>query len=111
MSGDPQTRVCLEGQVGGRFYEQASDNAEYDWGAVEIWDPPRRLAFTWFLGSDPKLPTRVEVQFVPLEGGQTRVEVEHRGPELIGELWWQRVKIFQGGWEAVLGSYAGVVAK
>ena len=106
ISGDPHTRVCIEGRVGGRFFERASNEEEFDWGVIEVWRPPRRLAFTWFLGSRPQLPTRVEVRFVPVNNSRTRVEVEHRGPELIGDLWRERVKLFEGGWEAVLGRYA-----
>ena len=102
LSGDPQTQVFIEGRVGGRFYERASNGAEYVGGTVEVWEPPERLAFTWYLGSNQALPSRVEVQFVPLENNQTRIELEHRGPELIGELWWSRKSIFNGAWERIL---------
>ncbi|MBI1881675.1 MAG: SRPBCC domain-containing protein [Chloroflexi bacterium] len=106
LSGDPKTQVFIEGKVGGRFYERASNGVEYDWGAVLVWEPPYRLAFTWYLGSNPELPTRVEAQFVALGEHKTRIEIEHRGPELIGELWRQRVRIFDAAWEKVLSTYA-----
>ena len=105
MSGDPQTRVFIEGKVGGRFYERASNGDEHNWGAVDIWEPPHRLAFTWYLGSNPELPSRVEVQFIPLAENKTRVELEHRGPELIGELWWQRNSIFNESWGKILSRF------
>lgn len=110
LSGDPQTQVFIEGRVGGRFYERASDGAEYVWGTVEVWEPPARLAFTWYLGSSPSLPSRVEVHFIPLADNQTQLELEHRGPELIGELWWSRKTIFNGAWEKVLGKFESFVA-
>lgn len=106
LSGDPRTQVFIEGKVGGRFYERASNGTEYDWGAVTVWEPPHRLAFTWYLGSGPQLPTRVEVQFVPLDENRTRVEIAHRGPDLIGELWWQRQQIFNAAWDTVLARFA-----
>lgn len=106
LSGDPQTQVFIEGRIGGRFYERASDGVEYVWGIVEVWDPPERLAFTWYLGSGQALPSRVEVHFVPLEDNQTRVELEHRGPELIGELWWSRKTIFNSAWEKILDRFS-----
>jgi hypothetical protein len=42
------------------------------------------------------------VEFIALGDNQTRVQLEHRGPELIGDLWWQRVQLFNDGWAAVL---------
>jgi uncharacterized protein YndB with AHSA1/START domain len=110
LSGDPQTQVFIEGRVGGRFYERASDGVEYVWGIVEVWEPPERLAFTWYLGSSQSLSSRVEVHFIPLEDNQTRIELEHRGPELIGELWWSRKSIFNGAWERVLGEFGTFLA-
>jgi uncharacterized protein YndB with AHSA1/START domain len=105
ISGDPGTQVFIEGKVGGRFYERASNGVEYDWGAVVVWEPPYRLAFTWYLGSNPELPTRVEVQFVSLDHHKTRIELEHRGPELIGKLWEQRKNIFSAAWDSVLPKF------
>lgn len=102
LSGDPTTQVFIEGKVGGRFYERASNGVEYDWGAVQVWEPPYSLAFTWYLGSSQELPTRVEVRFVALDGNTTRIELEHRGSKLIGELWGS---IFSAAWDTVLGKF------
>ena len=102
LSGDGQSRVMIEGRVNGRFYERASGGVEYEWGAVTIWEPPYRLSFTWYLGSGQQLPTRVDVEFIALSASKTRVQLEHRGPELIGDLWAQRVHIFNDGWAVVL---------
>ena len=105
LSGDPETRVFIEGKVGGRFYEQTPKGDEYVWGAVEVWEPPNRLAFTWYLGSSPALPTRVEVIFVLLDKHKTRLEIEHRGPELIGELWGLTKARYSAAWDKVLLGY------
>lgn len=106
-SGDSQTQVFIEGGVGGRFFERTSQGAELEWGQVLVWEPPHRLVFTWYLGSDPTLPSQVEVQFVALNEAQTRLDLTHRGPELIGELWWQRVAIFNGAWDSILAKFTG----
>ena len=105
MSGDPETQIFIEGKVEGRFYERASNGVEYDWGAVQVWEPPSHLVFTWHLGSSRELPTRVEVHFISLAENKTRVELEHRGPELIGELWQSRVAIFSASWDSVLSKF------
>ncbi len=110
LSGDPQTQVFIEGKVGGRFYERASNGLEYDWGVVAVWEPPYRLAFQWYLGSSQALPTKVEVQFIPLDENKTRIEVVHRGPELVGELWWQRNEVFKASWDSVLTKFVAFLA-
>jgi uncharacterized protein YndB with AHSA1/START domain len=105
-SGDPATQVLIEGKVGGRFYERTSHGIEYDCGQVLLWEPPHRLAYSWFLGSGPEQPTEVDVRFIALGPTQTRVEVEHRGPELIGELWWRNQARYRAAWEVVLPAFA-----
>lgn len=102
LSGDPKTHVVMEGQVGGRVYERASDGEEHEWGRIVAWEPPQRLAFTWYLGSTPTLPTRVEVRFYAVDPQTTRIELEHQGPELIGSLWARRVAIFEKSWGTIL---------
>jgi len=74
---------------------------------VIAWDPPRHLSFTWFMGSGPERPTRVDVHFIPLNAAETRVAVRHVGPELIGELWWQLVARYRAAWDVVLPAFGG----
>lgn len=106
ISGDPQTQVFIEGKIGGRFYERTADGVEHQWGIIEAWEPPSRLVFSWYLGSGQKIPSRVEVQFIPLDEQQTRIELAHRGPDLIGELWWQRKHLFHASWDNILSKYS-----
>ena len=42
--------VIMEGRVGGRFYERTSDGRGALWGEVRVWDPPRRLVYSWHPG-------------------------------------------------------------
>jgi hypothetical protein len=105
LSGDPKTQVFIEGKIGGRFYERTSNGDEISWGSVVVWEPPYRLVHTWFLGSGQELPSQVEVQFTPVNEKETRVEIAHRGPEFIGDLWWKINPRFQMGWEVVLVEY------
>jgi uncharacterized protein YndB with AHSA1/START domain len=104
-SGDPGILVFLERQVGGRLYERTLDGVEYTWGRVLIWNPPRHLAYSWYLGSSVEQPTRVDVQFSSTAEGFTRLDITHRGPELIGELWVRTNARFAAAWEHVLASY------
>ncbi|MEZ4707662.1 MAG: SRPBCC domain-containing protein [Caldilineaceae bacterium] len=105
LSGDPNTEVRLESCVGGRFYERTSGGEEKTWGEILTWEPPHRIAFTWFLGTDAQNPTIVDVRFNAENANRTRVDLEHRGPELIGELWHSRAVRYIAGWDAVFESY------
>ncbi len=109
-SRDPNTRVFIEPRPGGRFYERTPEGDEHDWGHVEVYDPLHRLDLLWYMGSGPDRPSRVSVRFVTLSDEATRIEVTHRGPELLGELWGARKGVFAGAWEAVLEALAGYVA-
>jgi uncharacterized protein YndB with AHSA1/START domain len=104
-SGDPGTTVFMERRVGGRIFERTPEGVEHDWGEVTAWEPPGHFAYHWFLGSGPGQPTLVEVHFVAQATGSTRVEVSHRGPELIGDLWSRNAPIYDASWENVLTAY------
>src|SRR5215212_6529880 len=105
-SGHPGTSIFMESLVGGRIYERTPEGVEYEWGKVTAWEPPRHFAYHWYLGSSPEQPTRVDVHFVAEGDGSTRVDVSHRGPELVGELWSRTSSIFDSAWEGVLPAYA-----
>jgi hypothetical protein len=61
------------------------------------------------LGSGPTQPTHVEVRFSSHAAESTRVDVTHRGPEWIGELWLRNSPRYEGAWEVVLGAYSAFV--
>jgi hypothetical protein len=104
-SGNSDTTVFLERQAGGRLYERTQDGVEYAWGAVIVWDPPHHFAYHWYLGSSAEQPSRVDVHFNAEGNGRTRVDVTHRGPELIGALWLRTSAIFDAAWEHLLPAY------
>ena len=89
IGGSPMQDVVLEGRAGGRCYERGQDGSECEWGKVLLWDPPARLIIAWQVDAnwkyDPTLITEVEVTFTALEGGGTRVDLEHRNLERYGE--------------------------
>ena len=104
-SGDPRTTVVLERGLGGRLYERTPAGIEHAWGQVIAWDAPRHFALHWYLGSSPDQPTRVEVHFSALANGDTRVDLVHQGPELIGELWGHTSAVFDTAWAHVVAAY------
>ena len=98
--------VVLEAGVGGRPYERWHDGGQADWGRVLAWEPPARLLLSWQPNPDRPAPTEVEVRFLAVEAGRTRVELEHRGWERLGELAAQARDSYRDGWPRVLDAYA-----
>jgi uncharacterized protein YndB with AHSA1/START domain len=104
-------RPVIEPRDGGRWYELDVDGSECEIGKVAIWDPPSRLVLVWQLTPefvfDPQLITEVEVIFTP-EGSGTRVDLEHRNLERMGE----KAETMResvggpGGWPALLELFA-----
>ena len=79
--GDGQ--LAFEPGVGGRLYTRFEDGSEFEIGRVSVWEPGRRLQFSWREASfAPEQSTEVEVCFEAV-GDQTRVSVEHRAWDTI----------------------------
>jgi uncharacterized protein YndB with AHSA1/START domain len=96
--------VILEGRVGGRIYEVMSDGTEASWGEVLVWEPPRRLVLSWN-PSPRRQVTEVEVTFTAQEDG-TRVDLEHRGWERLGDEAKEIREEYVQGWPIVLSRFA-----
>ena len=107
-SGAPETAV-LEPRVGGRLYERTADGREADWGEVLVWEPPRRVVIAWQPNPTADAPTEIDVRF-SRAGGETLVELEHRGWERLGELAAQARGEYANGWPLVFGRYAEAAA-
>ncbi|HEY5322185.1 MAG TPA: SRPBCC family protein [Caldimonas sp.] len=109
--------VVVEPRVGGRWFERGSDGSECDWGRVLTWEPPSRVVLAWQLAAnwtfDPSLRTEVEVRFVAVDAGHTRVELEHRGLEAYGPeaLAMRDAFASASGWAGMLEHYAEVAGR
>src|SRR6185436_5234376 len=76
-----QGTLVLEPGIGGRLLHVADAAAGrvFVVGAVEVWEPPHRLALSWRLPNfAPEQSTRASVRFEPVGQG-TRVSVTHSG--------------------------------
>ena len=113
----PQKEVVIEPRVGGRWFERGVDGSECDWGTVLVWEPPARLVLGWQLNADfkfdPRVTTEVEVRFTAEGEGATRVELEHRHLERLGEQGeLLREKVGSpNGWSALLGHFAAAAGQ
>jgi uncharacterized protein YndB with AHSA1/START domain len=99
----------VEAHEGGRIEEVLEDRSTRDWGGIDVWQPPHRVVFSWKPNDRPTPPTEVEVRFTAA-GNATRVDLEHRGWERLGEVATEIHPLYssEGGWTMVLGRYANL---
>ena len=100
------TGVVVEPRVGGRIYETTDDGRTAEWGRVGAWDPPSRIAMSWYPGQTAELATQLEVLFEDEPRGGTTVRVVHTGWEARGGDAAALAAGYQTGWELVLGRLA-----
>ena len=105
LAGERAATVVLERREGGRLYERADDGTVAYWGEVVVFEPPRRLVIAWQPNPDAPATTEIEVTFSE-EEGETRVDLEHRGWERLGDRAELARTEYDTGWDGVLGRYA-----
>ncbi|MGB9377921.1 MAG: SRPBCC family protein [Mycobacteriales bacterium] len=108
VSGRPDS-VVLEAGAGGRIYERAPDGNEHDWGEVTVWEPPTHLGYLWHLNRDPDSATEVDIRFSGVESVTTRIDIEHRGWERLGDDGQDWRDRNGAGWETLLPHYLAAV--
>ena len=106
----PRKAVLFEGRLGGRWYELAEDGTETTVGRVLEWDPPNRFLMSWDINAkwkpDLSVSSEVEVRFIAAGPGATRVELEHRKFERMGEADGATMrKSVDGGWPVRLDEF------
>ena len=112
----PLKLAVIEPGIGGRWYGLLEDGSENPWGDVLAWEPPTRLVLAWRISADwsydPELLTEVEVVFTA-EGEGTRVDLEHRHLERMGDGAETARASFDsdGGWGGLLRMFAAEAAK
>jgi uncharacterized protein YndB with AHSA1/START domain len=85
----PLKESIVEPRVGGRWYAVGEDGSTCQTGYVIAWQPPHAVVLAWQINADwqydPELITEVEVRFIAENSGTTRIELEHRYLERMGE--------------------------
>lgn len=114
----PIAETVFEPWVGGHIYDRAIDGTQCHWARVLVYEPPRRVVFTWDIGptwqleNDPENASEVEVRFIEETADRTRVELEHRNIDRHGP-GWESVADGVGhdqGWPLYLARYAALFA-
>ena len=108
--GTPPDTVIFEPGPNGRVYERSAAGKEAHWANVAAWEPPNRFVLEWKVDPDAIAATEVEVRFTP-EGDGTRVELEHRGFERLGDAAEEGHKSYSEGWPTVFQDYVDSLSK
>jgi uncharacterized protein YndB with AHSA1/START domain len=104
----PLKQYVVEPHVGGRWYAVGEDGSTGQTGYVIEWQPPQLLVLAWQLSADwqfdPELITEVEVRFIAESARTTRVELEHRHLQRMGDKAAQVRTMIDapGGWTAIM---------
>jgi uncharacterized protein YndB with AHSA1/START domain len=105
-TGSPAETVVFQGGAGGQIYERTQKGEELKWAEVLAYEPPHRFVLAWNPSREQKRPpTEIEVTFSD-EGGRTRVDLEHRGWERLGDEAAEAREGYSDGWRSVLDTYA-----
>jgi len=110
----PFDHMVFEPRVGGHIYDVGVDGSECRWATVLVYDPPRRVVFSWnitlqwTLETDPDRTSEVEVTFEPRDGGGTRVTLSHGQLQRHGDGWENMRDSVgsDGGWPSGLRLFA-----
>lgn len=99
----------VEPHAGGRIIEKGPDGAIEHWGTIVEFEEPFRVLLDWHPGSTPEHSTEVEVRFEP-EAEGTRLHLEHRHWERLGERGDFVRSLYANGWNPVLERFAALAA-
>jgi uncharacterized protein YndB with AHSA1/START domain len=107
VGSTPLVQSIIEPRLGGRWYTKHEDGTEAVVGHMRVWDPPAHIVFGWEINADWKPDTtvssEVEVRFIVVDANTTRVELEHRNFENLGEEGGQKMRTgVDGGWPGLL---------
>ncbi|HXL42819.1 MAG TPA: SRPBCC domain-containing protein [Gaiellaceae bacterium] len=102
-SGSTPETVIFDGP-GGRVYERTTKGEEVEWAHVTTFEPPHRLVLAWNPSREERPRTEIEVTFAE-ENGKTRVDLEHRGWENLGEQAAPAREGYDSGWPRVLAAF------
>jgi len=107
IGATPVVKSVIEPRAGGRWYTVHQDGSEVVVGHMQVWEPPHRIVFSWEVNAswkpDPSVASEVEVTFVAESANVTRVLLEHRNFEALGQEGGEKMRgDVNGGWPGLL---------
>jgi uncharacterized protein YndB with AHSA1/START domain len=102
-------RLVFEPKAGGRVYEVTSEGVEGSWADILVYEPPGRIVLAWKPNDSQRPPTEVEIRF-EADGAGTRVDLEHRGWERLGDIAAEAKESYGDGWRTPLERFVAAAA-
>lgn len=99
--GEERVSEVVMDEAGGRVFERWDNGEEYVWAEIVEWDEPNKLVLSWHPNLERPQPTEIEIRFEPAPEG-TRVTLEHRGWETLGDVAAEARESYETGWPPVL---------
>lgn len=109
LQGVTAVGVEMEARSSGQVLERQSNGQRLSWGRILVWDPPARLVIAWKPNGNPLPPTELELSF-RVEGVGTRVLLEHRGWERLGDKGEKARADYAEGWPKLFDERFGQAA-
>jgi len=113
----PVQYSVLEPFVGGRWYTRCQDGSDVVVGHVLVWEPGVQLVVTWEINAAWKPDSRVsyasevDIRFTADTTGGTRVDLEHRNFERMGEVDGATMRdAVDNGWPGLLQLFSGEIS-
>jgi uncharacterized protein YndB with AHSA1/START domain len=100
----PLAEMVFEPFAGGHIIDRGTDGSECRWARVLVYEPPRRVCFSWDidvqwrLETDPARCSEVEITFSEVADSRTRVVLTHRHLDRHGPGWESMRDAVAGGW-------------
>jgi uncharacterized protein YndB with AHSA1/START domain len=116
IGATPLVQSIIEPRLGGRWYTTHQDGSQEVVGRMRVWEPPSRIVFSWEINanwkSDSKIASEVEVRFIAENATTTRVELEHRDFEVMGQENGEKMRSgVDGGWPGILDLFKAEAEK
>lgn len=112
IGNTPIIRSVIEPGLGGRWYSNHEGGETCVSGRVLVWEPPSRLVLSWEINAkwkpDTSISSEVEVRFTARGAGVTRVDLEHRNFETMGEGAKSLRDAVDQGWPAIMDLFRGI---
>ena len=107
----PMTEMVLEQRKSGRWYSKHEDGSDVNVGTILTWHPYDLLVLNWQIDAnfqyDPQITTEVEVRFIPEDAQTTRVLMEHKDLDRLGE-GGKAIESMDEGWGMIMNLYKNI---